>query len=61
MKGLGNAIDNDDLRSSKWLRIEVFQRHGLRGPNWFGWFRDDGFVGFRQWSQQLAPATAQAK
>jgi hypothetical protein len=45
MKGLGNAIDNDDSRSSTWLCIKDFQQHGLRGRNWFGWFRDHGFAG----------------
>jgi hypothetical protein len=59
----GNAIDNDGCRSSTWLRIKDFQRHGLRGRNWFGWFRDHGFarVGSRYRSQQFAPATTQAR
>jgi hypothetical protein len=59
----GNAIDNDDARSSTWLRIKDFQRHGLRGRHWFGWFGDHGFagVGSRYRSQQFAPATTQAR
>jgi hypothetical protein len=41
----GNAIDNDDSRSSNWLRIEDFQRHGQRDRNWSGRFGDHGFAG----------------
>jgi hypothetical protein len=53
MKGLGNAIDSDDSRSSTWLRTKDFQRHGLRGRYWFGWFCDDGFAGVgSRWSNR---------
>jgi hypothetical protein len=45
MKGLWHAIGNDDSRSSTWLRIEDFQHHDLRGRNWFGRLRDNGFAG----------------
>jgi hypothetical protein len=59
----GNAIDSDDSRSSTRLRTKDFQRHGLRGRHWFGWFGDHGFagVGSRYRSQQFAPATTQAR
>jgi hypothetical protein len=63
MKGLGNAIDNDDSHSSTRLCIKDFQRHGLRGHNWFGRFRDHSLagVGSRYRSQQFPPATTQAR
>jgi hypothetical protein len=59
----GNAIDNDGSRSSTWLHIKDFQRHGLRGHHWFGRFGDHGFagVGSRYRSRQFAPATTQAR
>jgi hypothetical protein len=62
-KDLENAIDNDDFRSSTWLRTKDFQRHGLRGHNWFGWFCGDGFagVGSRDRNRRLAPATTQTE
>jgi hypothetical protein len=44
-KGLGHAIDSDDSRSSTWLRTKNFQRHGLRGHHWFGWFRSESDAG----------------
>jgi hypothetical protein len=31
MKRFGNAIGNDDFRSSTWLRIEDFQQHDCAG------------------------------
>jgi hypothetical protein len=40
-----HAINNDDSRSSNWLRTKDFQRLGLRGHDWFGWFRDNDFAG----------------
>jgi len=52
----GNAIGNDDFRSSMWLRTKDFQQRGLRGHNWSGRFRHGGFtgVGFHR-GEQRAP------
>jgi hypothetical protein len=63
MKGLGHALDSDDFRSSTWLRIKDFQRYGLRGHHWFGWYGDNGFagVGPRYRTRQFASATTQAR
>src|SRR5260370_19498809 len=45
MKGLGNAIDNEDSRSSTSLRTKVFQQHDGRDRNRPGWLRNNGFAG----------------
>jgi hypothetical protein len=61
-KGLGYAIDNDDVYSSNWLRTKDFLSYGLRGHHRFGWFYDDGFAGAGSVRRkQLAPATTQGK
>jgi hypothetical protein len=60
MKGLGNAIGNDD--SSTWLRSKDFLSNGPRGRSELRWLRGGGFagIGARSPSRQLAPTAAQA-
>ena len=61
MKGLGNAIDNDDKCSSTWLRIEDFQRHDLHGRHRFGRARDGSFSDLGSpGSGRRSPASVQA-
>jgi hypothetical protein len=63
MKGLGNAFDNDESTSSKWLRIKDFLQRNLRDRPRFGWLRHDGYVGInsrhRRW--QFASNSTQAR
>jgi hypothetical protein len=61
-KGLGYAINNDDFRSSMWLRIKDFQRHDPSGRHRFGRPCDDGFTSRGpSRNEQRAPATTQAR
>jgi hypothetical protein len=62
-KGLGNAISNDDSRSSKWLRTKDFLSRDLRHRLGPGCLRHVSFAGFGACdpTHQFTPASIQAE